>query len=84
MAIKKKAVAKGEEIKIEPAVPKSAWYEYIRPLYGIKWGATVTLVGYVGFYQSHSLGMLVAAGIVSLFTFIEWCELAYKDFKRRG
>jgi hypothetical protein len=60
------------------------WYEYITPFLGIKWGATVTLVGYVWIYQRSSEGLKAAAIIVTLFLALEWAQMAWCEFKRRA
>jgi len=60
------------------------WYEYLTPFMGIKWGATVTLIGYVWIYQQDNDGMRYAAGIVALFLALEWCQMAWCEFKRRA
>lgn len=68
----------------EPKAPRRDWYEYITPLLGIKWGATVTLIAYVGFYQQDNAGMVYAAWIVAAFMFLEWLAMAWREFQRRA
>ena len=63
--------------------PMMAWYEYITPFLGIKWGAEITLIGYVWILQRSMDGLRYAAIIVSAFLFLEWCQMAYCEFKRR-
>lgn len=63
--------------------PKMAWYEYITPFLGIKWGAEITLIGYVWILQRNMDGLRYAAIIVSAFLFLEWCQMAHCEFKRR-
>lgn len=60
------------------------WYEYVTPLLGIKWGATVTLVGYTWLNHSDSDGLKVACIVVTAFLFVEWAQMAYREFKFRG
>lgn len=57
------------------------WYEMITPFLGLKWGAEITLIGYG--WLSGSDGLKVAAGIVTVFLFLEWCQMAWCEFKRR-
>jgi len=62
--------------------PKYQWYDFITPVLGIKWGAEITLVGYG--WLSGSEGLRVAACIVAVFLFLEWCQMAWCEFKRRA
>jgi len=63
---------------------KRSWYEYITPFLGIKWGAEITLIGYVWILQRHMDGLRYAAIIVAFFLFLEWCQMAWCEFKRRA
>jgi hypothetical protein len=58
------------------------WYELITPFLGIKWGAEITLIGYG--WLSGSDGLKLAAIIVTVFLFAEWCQMAWCEFKRRA
>ena len=58
------------------------WYDYITPLLGIKWGGEITLVGYG--WLNGSIGLRYAAVIVASFLFLEWCQMAWGEFKRRA
>lgn len=60
------------------------WYEYITPLLGIKWGATVTLVGYTWIERADSDGLRLACIVVTMFLFAEWLQMAWREFKFRG
>lgn len=60
------------------------WYEYVTPVLGIKWGATVTLVGYTWIQSPDSIGLRATCVIVSAFVFVEWLQMAYREFKYRG
>lgn len=64
--------------------PKREWYEFVTPVLGIKWGATVTLVGYTWLNHSDSDGLKLACIIVTAFLFIEWAQMAWREFKYRG
>jgi hypothetical protein len=66
------------------AKPKREWYEFVTPVLGIKWGATVTLVGYTWLNHSDSDGLKLACIIVTAFLFIEWAQMAWREFKYRG
>lgn len=60
---------------------KYSWYDFITPFLGFKWGAEVTLVIY-GWMSKHP-GLEAAAIIVAVFLFLEWCQVAWCEFKRR-
>ncbi len=63
---------------------KYRWYDFITPLLGIKWGAEITLIGYAVVERRDSDGIMLAAAIVTLFLFLEWCQMAWCEFKRRA
>lgn len=63
---------------------KYRWYDFITPLLGIKWGAEITLIGYAVVERRDSDGIILAAAIVTLFLFLEWCQMAWCEFKRRA
>lgn len=69
--------------EVKPAKRRIEWYQFITPFLGIKWGAEVTLVGYVWILQPDNLGLRVAAGIAAFFMALEWCQMAWCEFKRR-
>lgn len=60
------------------------WYEYVTPLLGIKWGATVTLVGYTWINNSDNDGLKLACIVVTAFLAVEWLQMAWREFKYRG
>ena len=63
---------------------KREWYEFVTPLLGIKWGATVTLVGYTWIERADSDGLRLACIVVTAFLFTEWVQMAWREFKFRG
>lgn len=75
---------KSKQLPVEAPKRKiawSKWYEIITPFLGIKWGAEITLIGYG--WLSGSDGLKLAAIIVAVFLFLEWCQMAWCEFKRR-
>lgn len=58
------------------------WYDFITPTLGIKWGAEITLIGYG--WLDGSDGLKYAAAIVTVYLFLEWCQMAWCEFKRRA
>ena len=68
--------------RVVPPKRKRDWYEWLTPVQGIKWGATVTLVGYTVAERRDSEGLMFAAAIVTFFMFLEWTTSAYKEFRR--
>lgn len=91
MVRKKLGTIHGVDVIADDSIPenelhiikkKRNWYEYITPLLGIKWGAEVTLIAFVGLYEQHSPGYTAAAWIVAVFLVLEWFTIAWKEFKR--
>jgi len=77
-------MGKSKQLPVEEPKRKiawSKWYEIITPFLGIKWGAEITLIGYG--WLSGSDGLKLAAIIVAVFLFLEWCQMAWCEFKRR-
>ncbi len=62
--------------------PKRRWHEWIVPFMGIKWGAIVVLIGWVVATQRNNDGLLIAAGILGVFTALEWTAAAINEFRR--
>lgn len=73
----------GKLTKKEVAKPKlrRPWYSYLTPLFGIKWGATVTLIAYAFTYHRDKDGLIIAAIIAAVFLLLEWSALAWKEFR---
>jgi hypothetical protein len=69
---------------LEQRKPKHNWYDFITPLLGIKWGAEITLIGYTWIERADSDGLRAAAITVTVFLFLEWCQMAWCEFKRRA
>lgn len=75
---------KGGDITKIPLVSKHKrqWYDFITPLLGIKWGAEITLIGYTWVNHPESDGLRLATIITTIFLFLEWCRMAWSEFKR--
>lgn len=65
-----------------PEPRKLQWYEYATPLLGIKWGATIVVVGSALVNHHDSKGMVVASLIVIAFLALEWTTAAWREFRR--
>jgi len=70
-----------KKVEIVEKKPRHQWYDYITPVLGVKWGAEITLIVYG--YMNQSMGLQTAAVIVGVYLFLEWCQMAWCEFKRR-
>ena len=67
---------------VDPSIPQRTWYDWLKPIVGLKWGATLVLLFYSFFEGLSDARLMWACIIVAAFLFLEWLDMGIKDFRR--
>lgn len=62
--------------------PKRGWYDIVKAIRGVKWGATCVLVFYNFFDGFGNPAVLWACIILAAFTALEWLQVGIEDYRR--